>query len=136
MTPERWKRTEELYHAARARAAGERSAFLADACPDDDALRRDVESLLDEPDDDGFLADLVVIPARADPHPEPPSMAGQSIGGYHLEALFGAGGMGEVYRARDTKLARDVAIKILPPEFTSHPGGSPASSARRGCSPR
>ena len=47
-------------------------------------------------------------------------MTGQSIGGYRLEALLGAGGMGEVYRSRDAKLGRDVAIKILPREFTSH----------------
>ena len=57
MTPERWKRTEDLYHAARARAPGERAAFLAEACPDDDVLRRDVESLLNESESDaGFLA--------------------------------------------------------------------------------
>ena len=49
MTPERWKRVEELYHAARNRPPGERAAFLAEACPDDEALRRDVESLLNEP---------------------------------------------------------------------------------------
>ena len=48
-------------------------------------------------------------------------MTGQSIGGYRLESLLGAGGMGEVYRSRDTKLGRDVAIKILPRAFTSHP---------------
>ena len=49
MTPERWKRVEELYHAARTRPPGERAAFLAEACRDDEALRRDVESLLNEP---------------------------------------------------------------------------------------
>ena len=48
-------------------------------------------------------------------------MTGHSLGGYHLEALLGAGGMGEVYRARDAKLGRDVAIKVLPRAFTSHP---------------
>ena len=46
---------------------------------------------------------------------------GQSIGGYQLQALLGAGGMGEVYRSRDAKLGREVAIKILPRAFTSHP---------------
>ena len=49
MTPERWKRVEALYHAARARPSGERAAFLADVCRDDEALRREVESLLNEP---------------------------------------------------------------------------------------
>ena len=53
--------------------------------------------------------------------PTPPDMTGQSIGGYQLKALLGAGGMGEVYRSRDAKLGRDVAIKILPRAFTSHP---------------
>ncbi|MEO8678316.1 MAG: hypothetical protein ABI665_04675 [Vicinamibacterales bacterium] len=49
MTPERWKRVEELYHAARARPLGERAAFLVDTCRDDESLRCDVESLLKEP---------------------------------------------------------------------------------------
>ena len=58
MTPERWKQVEELYHAARARPPGERVAFLAGACADDEALRREVESLLNEPvSADGFLAE-------------------------------------------------------------------------------
>ena len=48
-------------------------------------------------------------------------MSGHTLGGYHLQALLGAGGMGEVYRARDTKLGRDVAIKILPRAVTSDP---------------
>ena len=49
----------------------------------------------------------------------PATMIGTSLGGYHLQALIGAGGMGEVYRAHDAKLGRDVAIKILPSAFTS-----------------
>jgi serine/threonine protein kinase len=49
-----------------------------------------------------------------------PCLTGRRIGAYQLQALLGAGGMGEVYRARDTKLGRDVAIKILPSVFTGH----------------
>jgi serine/threonine protein kinase len=58
------------------------------------------------------------------------------LGAYEIVGLLGAGGMGEVYRARDSKLNRDVALKILPDAFTHDPTGSPASSAKRSCSPR
>jgi serine/threonine protein kinase/Tol biopolymer transport system component len=122
MTPERWKRVEELYHAARTRPTGERVAFLADLCRDDESLRRDVESLLNEPECTDGLLDR---PARAAAHIAseitPAAMSGRTLGVYHLQALLGAGGMGEVYRARDTKLGRDVAIKILPRSVTSDP---------------
>ena len=59
---------------------------------------------------------------------------GQRLGPYEIGALLGAGGMGEVYRARDTKLGRDVAIKILPDIFTRTPTAARGSSGRRGCS--
>ena len=123
MTPERWKQIEELYHAARTRPPGERAAFLADACPDDETLRRDVESLLNE----SGVRRWVPRRARARDAAQiitdvaPAAMTGRPLGGYQLQALLGAGGMGEVYRARDTKLGRDVAIKILPRAFTSDP---------------
>jgi Tol biopolymer transport system component len=121
MTPERWRRVEELYHAAYARPIGERAAFLAEACREDDALRRHVESLLNEPPDGGFLVAPSIETASASIPDVPADMTGHSIGPYHLDALLGTGGMGEVYRSHDAKLGRDVAIKILPPAFTSHP---------------
>src|SRR5947207_14049386 len=102
MTPERWKRVEELYHAARLRPSGERLAFLADICRDDEPLRREVESLLNEPvSAHGFLD----TPPRAAAHiasdVTPAAMSGHTLGGYHLQALLGAGGMGEGYEAFD-----------------------------------
>ena len=63
-------------------------------------------------------------------------MIGRQLGPYTIVAPLGAGGMGEVYRARDSKLGRDVAIKILPSHFTSTPSAAPASPAKRASSPR
>jgi serine/threonine protein kinase/Tol biopolymer transport system component len=118
MTPERWTEIESLYHAARARPPGERAAWLAAACPNDEGLRGEVESLLAEASDDGWFAGLQ---AGTDERASAAggSLAGRTLGRYTLDALIGAGGMGEVYRARDATLGRDVAIKVLPPLFTS-----------------
>jgi Tol biopolymer transport system component len=120
MTPERWKRIEALYRAARSRPSAERASFLIDSCHDDESLRCEVESLLNESvSDDGFLGSAAA--ARIVSESRPATMSGQTLGGYHLQALLGAGGMGEVYRARDTKLGRDVAIKVLPRAMTADP---------------
>ena len=120
MTPDRWKQIEDLYHAARARPSGARVAFLADSCRDDESLRREVESLLNEQvSAGGFLDTPAAALLAADLTPA--TMTGHTLGGYHLQALLGVGGMGEVYAARDAKLGRDVAIKILPRALTSDP---------------
>ena len=121
MTPERWRQIEALYHAARALPRSERSAYLAAACPDDEGLRREVEKLLGQPEsDEGWLAgDAREISAGLATHS--PALLNRTLGGYELRALIGVGGMGEVYRARDLKLGREVAIKVLPHAFTSDP---------------
>jgi Tol biopolymer transport system component len=120
MTPERWAEIESLYHRALAVSPGERTMWLAAACPDDEALRGEVASLLAEASDDGVLAEpLIGAVAGAVGGAVAGSLAGRTLGRYTLNALIGAGGMGEVYRARDATLGRDVAIKVLPPLFTS-----------------
>ena len=118
---ERWRRVEELCHAALERAASERLAFVAATCGDDDALRREVEALLaHEQSGERFLAVPVgAVAAQVMSEAAAVSWVGRRIGVFEIVSPLGAGGMGEVYRARDTQLGRDVAIKVLPPAFVA-----------------
>jgi Tol biopolymer transport system component len=115
MTPERWRQITELFHAARGRDPAQRDALLADACREDPALQREVAAMLAGDEHAGAFGEAPAFtpPSRFEP--------GFSLGSYRIERLIGAGGMGEVYRARDMTLGRDVAIKILPQLFTSDP---------------
>ena len=90
--------------------------FLDASCAGDAELRREVQSLLDESSlEDGFLEGQALDAAtRLIDIPTQPRLTGERFGGYELTASLGAGGMGEVYRARDLKLGREVAIKLLP----------------------
>ena len=123
MTGDRWRQIEDLCHAALAQPAEARSAFLTKACTDDETLKREVESLLaQERDTDGFLsASPVAGAASAMVKPPEGSLVGRHLGSYTFHSLLGVGGMGEVYRAHDDTLGRDVAIKVLPPAFTADP---------------
>jgi Tol biopolymer transport system component len=118
MDPDRWRQIERLYHEAQARPAAERPAFLAEACGGDALLRHEVEALLASPASaEGFLEGGAVAAAAAG-LPAARLQPGTRLGSYTVGEQIGAGGMGEVYRARDSRLGRDVAIKILPPAFT------------------
>jgi len=122
MAADRQRQITELCHAALERNASDRAAFLREACAGDEALRQEVESLLDyEGAGDQFLERPAVeeVARLVTDRPEPiVDFQGRRLGVYQIEARIGAGGMGEVYRARDTKLGREVAIKVLPAEFT------------------
>jgi serine/threonine protein kinase len=118
MERERWRKAEELFHAALERVPEARAAFLDGACDDSD-LRRHVERLASEADRAGSFLERPALDLAAAPPAE--SLVGREFGAYRIVSLLGAGGMGEVYRARDRKLMRDVAIKFLPQEFARDP---------------
>ena len=108
MTQERWKRIQEVYYAAGDRLPRERSAFLAQACGTDAELREEVESLLQR--EESPAANLL----DGSPYKRGTNFAsGTRLGPYEIEVPIGAGGMGQVFRARDTRLNRTVAIKTV-----------------------
>jgi serine/threonine-protein kinase len=122
MSSNRQSDIERICQAALDRDPHSRAAFLAEACAGDDALRREIESLLaQEPGVESFM-EVPVMHSGAASDVDPPRIAaGQSIGPYQVASWLGAGGMGEVYRARDMKLDRDVALKVLPGSYAQQP---------------
>ena len=121
MNPELWRRAEELFHAALERPPAERRAFLDTACREDPELRRLVETLISKDEHAGGFLEESAPADLTDTQGARGSLVGRQYGPYHIISLLGAGGMGEVYRARDTRLGRDVAVKVLPAEFASDP---------------
>src|SRR5215831_4171756 len=125
MEPDRWKQIESLCHRALDLDPNERAKFLDTACENDPQLRREVEDLLKHAGCSDLLArpteELANLVKDLVSHT---LVIGTRVAGYSIDAVLGAGGMGQVYRARDTKLNRSVAIKFL-----SRPFGD--DSARR-----
>ncbi len=117
MTLDDANRVSHIYHEALRRPPGERAAFVRNACDGDEPLRLEIESLLAyESAANGFLEG-----GNGRDGSSAETIIGRNVGHYSITASLGKGGMGEVYRARDNKLGREVAIKILPSHFCSDP---------------
>ena len=121
MTPDHWQRVAQVCESALEREPSARAAFVAEACGDDETLRREVESLLAHEATPLLLEQGISAVAAVMLGSTPRLQPGATLGPYRVDALLGAGGMGEVYRARKTKVNRDVALKVLPESFTRDP---------------
>src|SRR4051812_15476890 len=121
--PERRRQIDDLCDAALDCESGERAAFIAAACGGDGALRREVEALLAHARQaEAFLSTSIGgVAAIVLDDERHGSLVGRQIGAHQILSLLGSGGMGDVYRARDTRLGREVAIKVVSDRFLSMP---------------
>jgi eukaryotic-like serine/threonine-protein kinase len=120
MTPERWRQIDRVFQDALERQSAERRAFLDAVCAGDNDLRDEVEALISCNDQQELLIDAPALEVAACflAPDQPELITGQQVGHYEVLGLLGTGGMGEVYLARDLKLRRKIALKLLPADFT------------------
>src|SRR6185436_21095866 len=112
VTAAQWTRVKEVFQAAVERPLDERAAYLTGACGNDPGLRAEVDRLLAAHEQAGSFIETSATPPQTEPATR--LQPGDRIGRYEISGLLGAGGMGEVYRAYDPRLGRQVAIKVVP----------------------
>ena len=122
MTPDRWKKVNEIFQSAAELEDDERGRYLDEKCIDDDELRNQVEELLQADSDAGtFLGGNAASDVEHLINPNiDKTLTGESFNNYEVISLLGKGGMGRVYLAEDSKLNRKVALKTIPTSFSKH----------------
>ncbi|HEX3229357.1 MAG TPA: protein kinase, partial [Pyrinomonadaceae bacterium] len=124
MNNERWRQVETIFQEALAQTADNRAAFLSEVCLDDPALREEVEKLLVSFDSAGSFLETPAaerFSLNSKSETSPGLTSGQRLAHYEIISQIGMGGMGEVYLARDTRLDRQIALKLLPVQFAADP---------------
>lgn len=123
MPTERWRRLEQIFVEAREQPPEARLDFLRQACGPDPTLEQEARSLLEAAErSSGFLNGPALEALARQVAAEGLSLRpGDRLGPYEIQALLGVGGMGEVYRGRDTRLGRDVALKVISPRLVGEP---------------
>lgn len=123
ITHDRWQQIKEIFHSAQDRPPADRPDFLNEVCGDDASMREEVEALLtaDAGNENFLTSPAFEFAAGMLANEADEFAAGERVGRYEILCSLGAGGMGQIYLARDAQLGRNIALKLIPQEFATDP---------------